>query len=158
MSKTISLDQLPRQIENLLRASWEGHESLVLEDNGKPVAAIVPMDEYRKWYSDTDENVFDYELPTDLLEVYHKLLDKKFSTGLTPQEEVELTQLDRQLNDAEAAQPLIQSMQKRAALRDEDWKQRFEEVVTKLRELKGADVNQNTSPRIRRRESPTFQS
>ena len=136
MRKTISLDQLPRQIENLLRASWEGHESLVLEDDGKPVAAIVPMDEYRKWHSDTDESGFDYELPTDLLETYHKLLDKKFSTGLTPEEEVELTQLDQQLNDAEAAQPLIQSMQKRIAARDEDWKQRFEEVVTKLRELK----------------------
>lgn len=136
MRKTISLDQLPPQIENLLRATWEGHESLVLEYNGKPIAAIVPMDEYCKWYSDTDENAFDYELPTDLLESYHKLLDKKFSKGLTPQEEVELTQLDQQLNDAEAAQPLIQSMQKRATLRDEDWKQRFEEVVPKLRELK----------------------
>lgn len=136
MPKTISLDQLPPQIENLLRATWEGHESLVLEDNGQPIAAIVPMDEYRKWYSDTDENAFDYELPTDLLEAYHKLLDKKFSDGLTPQEEVALTQLDQQLNDAEAAQPLIQSMQKRNATRDENWKQRFEEVVTKLRELK----------------------
>ena len=138
MRKTISLDQLPRQIENLLRASWEGHESLVLEDDGKPVAAIVPMDEYRKWHSDIDENGFDYELPTDLLETYHKLLDKKFSTGLTPQENIELAQLDQQLNDVEAAQPLIQSMQKRTAARDEDWKQRFEEVVTKLRELKAA--------------------
>lgn len=136
MRKTISLDQLPRQIENLLRVTWEGHESLVLEHNGKPVAAIVPMDEYRKWYPDEGENIFDYELPTDLLEAYHELLDKKFSDGLTPQEEVELTELDRQLNDAEAAQPLIQSMQRRATLRDEDWKQRFEEVVTKLRELK----------------------
>ena len=91
MGKTISLDQLPRQIENLLRASWEGHESLVLEHNGKPVAAIVPMDEYRRWHPDESENAFDYELPTGLLEAYHKLLDKKFSTGLTPQEEVELT-------------------------------------------------------------------
>ena len=136
MSKTISLDQLPRQIENLLRTSWEEHKSLVLEHNGKPVAAIVPMDEYRRWYSDTDENAFDYELPTDLLEAYHKLLDKKFSNGLTPEEEVELTQLDQQLNEAEAVQPLIQSMQKREALRDENWKQRFEEVVTKLRVLK----------------------
>ena len=136
MRKTISLDQLPRQIENLLRATWEGHESLVLEHNGKPVAAIVPMDEYRKWHADEDENIFDYELPTNLLEAYHELLDKKFSDGLTPREEVELTQLDRQLNDAEAVQPLIQSMQKRATLRDEDWKKRFEEVVTKLRELR----------------------
>ena len=136
MRKTISLDQLPHQIENLLRATWEGHESLVLEHNGKPVAAIVPMDEYRKWHSDEGENIFDYELPTDLLEAYHELLDKKFSNGLTPQEEVELAELDQQLNDAEAAQPLIQSMQKRTSARDEDWKQRFEEVVTKLRELK----------------------
>jgi len=44
--------------------------------------------------------------------------------------------LDQQLDAAEAAQPLIQSMQKRASLQDENWKQRFEEVVAKLRELK----------------------
>ena len=136
MNKTISLEQLPPQIENLLRTNWEGHESLVLEHNGKPVAAIVPMDEYRKWHPDKDENAFDYELPVDLLEAYHKLLDKKFSTGLTSEEEVKLAEVDQQLNDAEAAQPLIRSMQKYAALRDENWKQRFEEVVTKLRELK----------------------
>ena len=136
MGKTISLDQLPRQIENLLRASSEEHESLVLEHKGKPIAAIVSTDEYRKWHPDESENAFDYELPTEILEGYHKLLDKKFSNGLTPQEEVELTQLDQQLNDAEAAQPLIQSMQKRTAARDENWKQRFEDIVTKLRELK----------------------
>ena len=136
MNKTISLEQLPPQIENLLRTNWKGHESLVLEHNGKPVAAIVPMDEYRKWHPDKDENAFDYELPADLLEAYHKLLDKKFSTGLTSEEEVKLAEVDQQLNDAEAAQPLIQSMQKYAALRDENWNQRFEEVVTKLRELK----------------------
>ncbi len=136
MNKTISLDQLPRQIGNLLRASWEGHESLVLEYNGKPVAAIVPMDEYRKWHPDENKNAYDYELPMDLLEAYHKLLDKKFATGLTPEEEVELTQLNHQLDDAEASQPLIQSMQKRTTTRDENWRQRFEEVATKLRELK----------------------
>ena len=136
MNKTISLEQLPPQIENLLQTNWEAQESLVLEHNGQPVAAIVPMDEYRKWYPEKDENAFDYELPAALLEAYHKLLDKKFSTGLTSEEEVKLAELDQQLNDAEAAQPLIQSMQQHAALRDENWKQRFEEVVTKLRELK----------------------
>ena len=50
MNKTISLDQLPPQIENLLRTIWEGNESLVLEQDGKPVAAVVPMDEYRRWH------------------------------------------------------------------------------------------------------------
>lgn len=134
MNKTISLDDLPRQVENLLRATWEGHESLVLEQDGKPVAAIVPMDEYRKLHP--DENAAAYELPVHLLEAYHGLLDKKFSTGLAPEEEVELAQLDERLNEAEAAQPLIQSMQRRATARDENWMQRFEEVMAKLRELR----------------------
>ena len=133
MNKTISLDDFPRQVENLLRATREAHESLVLEYNGKPVAAIVPMDEYRKLHP--DENAAAYELPVHLLEAYHGLLDKKFSMGLTPEEEVELTQLDEQLNEAESAQPLIQSMQKRSAARDENWMQRFEEVMAKLRSL-----------------------
>ena len=35
MNKTISLDDLPRQVENLLRATWEAHESLVLSKTGR---------------------------------------------------------------------------------------------------------------------------
>ncbi len=136
MNKTISLDDLPRQVENLLRATWEAHESLVLEHNGKPVAAIVPMDEYRKLHPDEDENAFAYELPVHVLETYHGLLDKKFSTGLTKEEEITLSKLDQQLDDAEAAQPLIQSMKRRTTARDENWMQRFEEVIAKLRELR----------------------
>ena len=136
MNKTISLDDLPRQVENLLRTTWEGHESLVLEQNGKPVAAIVPMDEYRKWHPDEDENAFTCELPVHILEEYHGLLDKKFSTGLTKEEEITLSKLDQQLDDAEATQPLIQSMQRRTKARDENWMQRFEEVMSKLRELR----------------------
>lgn len=120
MNKTISLDDLPRQVEDLLRTTWEGNESLVLEQNGKPVAAIVPMDEYRKWHPDEDENTFAYELPGHLLEAYHGLLDKKFSTGLTKEEEITLSKLDQQLDDAEATQPLIQFMQRRTKARDEN--------------------------------------
>ncbi len=120
MNKTISLDDLPRQVEDLLRTTWEGNESLVLEQNGKPVAAIVPMDEYRKWHPDEDENTFAYELPGHLLEAYHGLLDKKFSTGLTKKEEITLSKLDQQLDGAEATQPLIQFMQRRTKARDEN--------------------------------------
>ncbi|MDE0555376.1 MAG: hypothetical protein OXI24_14230 [Candidatus Poribacteria bacterium] len=136
MNKTISLDDLPRQVENLLRATWEAHESLVLKHNGKPVAAIVPMDEYRKLHPDEDENALAYELPMQVLEAYHSLLDKKFSTGLTKEEEITLSKLDQQLDKAEAAQPLIQSMQRRSAARDKNWMQRFDEVIAKLRELR----------------------
>ena len=117
MNKTISLDQLPPQIENLLRTIWEGNESLVLEQDGKPVAVVVPMDEYRRWHPTEGENAFSYELPADLLAAYHTLLDKKFSSGLTPQEENELTQLSQQLDDAEAVQPLVQSIWSRCRSR-----------------------------------------
>ena len=119
MNKTISLDQLPPQIENLLRTISAGNESLVLEQDGKPVAAVVSMDEYRRWHP--TENAFSYELPADLLAAYHGLLDKKFSTGLTPQEENELTQLSQQLDDVEAVQPLVQSIGARAAAEDKKW-------------------------------------
>ena len=136
MNKTISLDDLPRQVENLLRTTWEGHESLVLEQNGKPVAAIVPMDEYRKWHPDENENVFAYELPVHLLEAYHGLLDKKFSTGLTPEEEVELSELDQHLDEAEATQPLIQSMRMHANSEDQKWMQTLEAVIVNLRNLR----------------------
>ena len=135
MNKTISLDNLPRQVENLLRATWEGHESLVLEQDGKPVAAIIPMDEYRKLHPDGDENTA-YELPVNLLEAYHSLLDKKFSTGLTPEEEIELSQLDQHLDDAEATQPLIQSMRMHVNSEDQKWMRTLEEVIVNLRNLR----------------------
>ena len=136
MNKTVSLDQLPPQIENLLRTIWEGNESLVLEQDGKPVAAVVPMDEYRKWHPAEGENAFSYELPADLLAAYHALLDKKFSSGLTSQEKNELTQLNQQLDDVEAAQPLVQSIWSRTAVQDKKWMQTLEEVIIKLRELR----------------------
>lgn len=136
MNKTVSVDQLPPQIENLLRMIGEGNESLVLEQDGKPVAAVVPMDEYRKWHPAEGEDAFSYELPADLLAAYQALLDKKFSSGLTPQEENELAQLNQQLDDVEEAQPLVQSIWSRAAAQDKKWLQTLEEIITKLRELR----------------------
>ena len=136
MNKTVSVDQLPLQIENLLRMIWEENESLVLEQDGKPVAAVVPMDEYRKWHPAEGEDAFSYEIPADLLAAYQALLDKKFSSGLTPQEENELAQLNQQLDDVEETQPLVQSIWSRSAAQDKKWMQTLEEVITKLRELR----------------------
>jgi prevent-host-death family protein len=48
MRKAISLDQLPPKLERLLRAAWEEQESVVLERNGEPVAAVVPMADYQR--------------------------------------------------------------------------------------------------------------
>lgn len=136
MNKSISLNQFPSQVESLLREISQGNESLVLEDDGKPVGAVVPMDEYLKLHPHEDEDAFSYELPTELLAAYHRLLDKKFSVGLTIQEEAELTGLNEQLDDAEAAQPLVQLIRKQAAVTDEKWVRTFQEAITKLRELR----------------------
>src|SRR5947209_6514916 len=102
MSKTIPVDQLPREAERLLSAAWEQHESVVLERDGEPVAAVVPMDEYRRWHPETAKAKGErrhaqrekgeatphapplaYELPADVLEAYHRLVSKKFTEGLS---------------------------------------------------------------------------
>ena len=136
MNKTLSLNQLPSQVESLLREISQENESLVIEDNGKPVGAVVPMDEYLKLHPHEDKDAFTYKLPADLLSAYHKLLDKKFSTGLTLQEEAELTGLSKQLDETVSAQPLVQLIRARAAACDEKWVQTFREAIAKLRELR----------------------
>jgi predicted nucleic acid-binding Zn-ribbon protein len=144
MNKTISLDQFPSQVGNLLKTAWEGHQSIVLEHDGVAVAAVVPMEEYRRWHPESKrdkiesepETDLSYELPEELLEAYHRLVDKKFDSSLTPDEEAELVRLDRQLDEAELATPLIQSMLTEASEQDKRWTQRLDEVITKLRELR----------------------
>lgn len=155
MSKTISLDQLPRQVESLLQVAWEGHESIILERKGKPVAVVLPMEEYLRLHPETKKaevksnyeekaettgalSALSYELPADLLDAYHRLLDKKFNSGLTADEEIELARLDRQLDEAELATPLVQSTLTTAAQQHERWMRTLNEVITKLRELREA--------------------
>jgi hypothetical protein len=129
MSKTIPIDQLPREAERLLSAAWEQHESVVLERNGEPVAAVVPMVEYRRWHPEPAKAKSDsrkaeprkrkaraaaeppdtplaYELPADLLQAYHRLVSKKFAEGLTAEEEAELGRLGAELDAADASTPL----------------------------------------------------
>jgi antitoxin (DNA-binding transcriptional repressor) of toxin-antitoxin stability system len=109
MNKTISLDQFPRKVGSLLKTAWEGDESIVLEHSGVAVAAVVPIDEYRKWHPESKttedepepETGLSYELPEELLLAYHRLADKKFDSGLTPDEEAELARLDQQLDDGD---------------------------------------------------------
>jgi hypothetical protein len=55
-----------------------------------------------------------YELPAELLAAYHRLLDKKFSEGLTPDEEAELDRVGRELDEADMATPLEQAIDARA--------------------------------------------
>jgi len=43
MSIAIAVDELPRKAERLLRAVWEEHKTIILEQNGEPVAEVVPL-------------------------------------------------------------------------------------------------------------------
>ncbi len=136
MNKTISMNQFPSQVQNVLREVLRGNEGLALEDGGVPVGAVVSMAEYLKLRPNEDRDAFSYELPTELLDAYHDLLDKKFSVGLTLQEEAELTGLNQRLDDAESAQPLVQRIRSQASATNEQWVQTFQEAIAKLRELR----------------------
>lgn len=142
MSKKISLEQLPPQIESLLEVALKEHESIVFEHEGSKVAAVVPMDEYIRLHPEIKkaetktQDRLSYELPEHLLSAYHRLLDKKFSSGLTASEEAELEKLDKQLDEAELATPLVQSIITKSTHRHKRWMRTLNEVITKLRELR----------------------
>jgi len=158
MSKTIPVDQLPREAERLLRAAWEQHESVVLERNGEPVAAVVPMDEYRRWHPDPPKVKSDtrkaasrkrkakattgppaaplaYELPADLLEAYHRLVSQKFTAGLKVEEEAELERLGAALDAADAATPLERNAAVRARREHDRRISTLTDIITKLKSL-----------------------
>jgi prevent-host-death family protein len=151
MSKRVPLEQLPRKVERLLSAAWEGRESVVLERNGEPVAAVVPMADYRRLHpasatapdgkrqakkkTESCALTLAYELPADLLAAYHRLLDKKFSEGLTPDEETELARVDRELGEADMATPLEQSIDARARREHERRMTILNDIIEQLKSL-----------------------
>lgn len=150
MSKTISVEELPRKAERLLRTAWEGHESVVLERNDEPVAAIVPMDEYRRWHPDVQKAdgkepeskktaeppaPLAYELPADLLAEYHRLLDKKFSKGLTPEEEAEFERVGRELDKADMETPLERAADAKARREHKRRMAVLNDIIAKLKSL-----------------------
>jgi phage shock protein A len=77
-----------------------------------------------------------YELPAELLKAYNRLLDKKFSSGLTSDEEAELVRIDQQIDEAELETPLVQFTLTKAAQQHKQWMRTLNEVITKLRELR----------------------
>ena len=148
MSQAIAIDELPRKAERLLRVAWEMQESIVLERHGEPLAAVVPMEEYRRWHTGgkkvgngggtTAEPTalpLAYELPADLLADYDRLLNKKFEVGLTPGEEAEFARLAQSLSDADMATPLGQAIMSQARQKHERWMRTLNEVEALQAEL-----------------------
>ncbi len=152
MSKTIPIEKLPRQAEQLLRAVWEGHETVLLEHNGEPVAAVVPMDDYRRLYLGTEKAKrgrrkaktkaelpapsLAYELPADLLEAYHRFVSKKFSDeGLTPEEEAKFERISKELGEADLATPLEQAARARAEREHKRQMATLDNIIAQLKSL-----------------------
>ena len=83
------------------------------------------------------EPCFDeHELPGDLLQAYHRLLDKKFSDGLSLGEEGKLKQIGQQLDEADARTPLEQDLDSRAKAKHQERMSILSNVLSELHSLK----------------------
>ena len=58
-------------------------------------------------------------LPAALLDKYHEMLDRKFTSGLSPDEVVELEHVQEQLDLADLATPLEQEMRRKTQIEHE---------------------------------------
>ena len=150
MSQTIPIDQLPRQAERRLRAVWEEHETVLLEHNGEPVAAVVPMEDYQRLHPETAKAdgrkrktkktepptlPLAYELPADLVATYHRFVSKKLMEGLTPDEEAEFERVEKELDEADMATPLEQAADARARREHERQMATLDDIIAKLKSL-----------------------
>ncbi|MBI3921574.1 MAG: hypothetical protein HY318_09175 [Armatimonadetes bacterium] len=158
MSKTIAVEQLPRKVERLLQEAWEGEDRVLLERNGEPVAAVVPMEDYWRLYPKADRgkrkvggrrqdsasplepaSSLAYELPSDLLAEYHRLLDQKLGEGLTPDEEAELERVGRELDEADMATPLGQYIDAKARAEHKRRMSLLDELIDKLKRIQASE-------------------
>ena len=139
MARTISLGALPSDVEQMLRTVWDAKETVLIKHRGTTVAAVVPMEEYRQFHSEkttySPKEAIPYELPSELLTAYHRLLDKKFTTGLTAYEEKELAQIDNRLDEANMATPLEQSIRTKARKGHQQRMAVLNDILAKLRVL-----------------------
>ncbi len=139
MAQTISLDALPSDTEQMLRTAWDAKETVLIEHEGTAVAAVVPMEEYRRLHPEKPtplpQEAISYELPSELLTAYHRLLDKKFMTGLTADEEKELALLDNRLDEADISTSLEQSIRTKAHKEHQQRMVVLNDILAKLRAL-----------------------
>lgn len=58
MEKTIGAWEARRRFGQLLEEAFYQKDSFVVERSGRPMAVIVPVDEYQKWHRLAKERVF----------------------------------------------------------------------------------------------------
>jgi len=77
-----------------------------------------------------------YELPADLLEAYHRLLDRKFAEGLRPEEEHELERVGTRLDQADLDSRAERAIDARAKTEHERRMSTLDQVLSQLRSLR----------------------
>ena len=66
MTKTISIGEINNSVQTLIALTKNGDE-IVLEENGKPLAKIIPFEnlklesEFSDWEAASDEDFFNFE-------------------------------------------------------------------------------------------------
>jgi prevent-host-death family protein len=99
MEKTISAYEARRKFGQLLEETYYQKDHFVVERSGRPMAAIVPIDDYHKWQRLSKERVF-----AMLEEVWER-------TQSVPDEELQadidlaLAMLRQELRDERESQP-----------------------------------------------------
>jgi hypothetical protein len=76
-----------------------------------------------------------YELPADLLQQYHTLLDQKFSSGLTADQETELERVGALLDAADSTTPLEQDAAAQAQKAHQTRMSILDNVIAQLKSL-----------------------
>jgi hypothetical protein len=76
-----------------------------------------------------------FTLPADLLAAYHRLVDKRFSEGLTPGEEMELREVSRKLDSAESLTPMERAIDAKSTHEHQKRIEVLNDVIARLKSL-----------------------
>lgn len=76
-----------------------------------------------------------YSLPKPLLDEYHRLVDKKFTLGLTPEEENALTKCGADLDEADANTELERCIRAKAEREHAERMALLNDVLAQLKAL-----------------------
>jgi hypothetical protein len=101
------------------------------EEVQRVLAPIQPRDTTSRSPAESEA----YTLPSDLLAAYHRLVDKRFSEGLTPGEEMELREVSRKLDSAELSTPIERAIEAKSTHEHQKSLEVLNDVIAQLKSL-----------------------
>jgi prevent-host-death family protein len=144
--ETIGSNEAKTQLPRLLDRVAKG-ETITITRHGISVARLVPVEakavpedrrtieglpEFHKGRPLTAEL---FSPPADLLAGYHRLVDKRFSEGLTPGEERRLSEVSHQLDRAELLTPIERAIDAKSTHEHQIRLEVLNDVIARLKSL-----------------------